>query len=149
MENKTLTVNRRARFDYDILATYEAGIVLTGTEIKALREGRVNLGDAYAKPEGGELWLMNAHISQYSAAGSYFNHEPTRARKLLLHKEQIAELTKEVNEKGLTIIPLRLYIKRHNAKVELGVARGRRNYDKRRAIIDRERDREAREAVRR
>jgi len=149
MAIKTLATNRRARFDYDILDTYEAGLALKGTEIKAIREGRVNLSDAYAKPEDGELWLVNAHISQYSAAGSYFNHDPIRSRKLLLHRDEIVRLTKEVAEKGLTVVPLRLYIKGHRAKVELGVARGRRRYDKRRAIIDRERDREAREAVRR
>jgi SsrA-binding protein len=149
MPTKTVTVNRKARFDYEILETVEAGIVLTGTEIKAIREGRINLGDAYARPDKGELWLVNAHISQYSAAANRDNHEPTRPRKLLLHRDQLADLLSQVGERGLTIVPLRVYIKGHRAKVELGVARGRRQYDKRRAIIDRERDREARDAVRR
>ncbi len=145
---KTLAVNRKARYDYEILDTVEAGLVLAGTEIKAMREGRANLGDGYAKPEGGELWLVNVHIAQYSAGG-LSNHEPTRPRKLLLHKEQITRLSSQVNEKGLTIVPLRLYLKRHRAKVELGVARGRRTYDKRRAIIDRDRRREAQDAIKR
>lgn len=147
-QTKTVTNNRRARFNYDILETVEAGLVLTGTEIKAIREGRVNLSDAYAKPENGELWLVNAHISQYSA-GSRNNHEPTRPRKLLLHKDQMIRLSRQVAERGLTLVPLRLYIKRHVAKVELGVAKGRKLYDKRRAMVDRYREREAQEAIRR
>ncbi len=145
-QEKTITVNRKARHEYDIVETVEAGLVLTGTEIKAIREGRVNLSDAYAKPEGGELWLVNAHISQYSSA-SYNNHEPTRPRKLLLHKDELQRLSRQVAQKGFTIVPLRLYIKRHVAKVELGLARGRRQYDKRQAIIEQEREREARQAV--
>lgn len=143
---RTITVNRKARFDYEILDTVEAGLVLKGTEIKAIREGRVNLSDAYAKPDGGELWLVNAHIAQYSS-GNVANHDPTRPRKLLLHKDEVLGLSRQVAERGLTIVPLKLYLKRHMAKVELGVARGRRQYDKRRAIIDRYREREAREAV--
>jgi SsrA-binding protein len=145
---KTVAVNRKARFEYDILDTFEAGLVLAGTEIKAIREGRANIGDAFAKPESGELWLVNAHIAHYSAGGVN-NHDPDRPRKLLLHRDQIAWLTRQVNEKGLTIVPLMLYLKRHRAKVELGLARGRRRYDKRRAIIERQREREAQEAVRR
>ncbi|MCI0440216.1 MAG: SsrA-binding protein SmpB [Chloroflexi bacterium] len=148
-EDRTITVNRKARFDYDIEDSMEAGLVLTGSEIKAIREGRVNLSDAYAKPENGELWLHNAHISEYSASGPHNNHDPKRPRKLLLHKEQIADLTRHVAEKGRTIVPLKLYITRHVAKVELGLARGRKQYDKRRAIIDREREREAQDAMRR
>ncbi len=143
---KTITVNRRARYEYDILERYEAGIVLTGTEIKAIREGRANLSDGYARPSDGELWLENIHIAQYSAA-NVNNHEPTRPRKLLLHKEEIRELTKGVAQKGLTAVPLRLYLKHGRAKVELGLARGRKHHDKRRAMIEREREREAREAV--
>ena len=144
----TVVNNRRARRNYDVLDSVEAGLVLTGTEIKAIREGRVNLSDAYAKPEGGELWLVNMHIAQYSA-GSRNNHEPTRPRKLLLHKDEIIGLSRQVSERGLTLVPMRLYIRRHRAKVELGVARGRKLYDKRRAMIDREREREAMQAVRR
>ncbi len=145
----TLAVNRKARFDYEILERVEAGLVLKGSEIKAMREGRTSLAEAYAKPEDGELWLFNAHVAQYSAGGQDNNHEPTRPRKLLLHKEQISRLISQVSERGLTLVPLRLYLKRRRAKLELGVARGRRKYDKRRAIMDRERDREARQAMRR
>lgn len=147
-QNGTIVNNRRARRNYDVLDSVEAGLVLTGTEIKAIREGRVNLSDSYGKPEDGEIWLVNMHIAQYSA-GSRNNHEPTRPRKLLLHKDEITRLTRQVSERGLTLVPLRLYIKRHRAKVELAVARGRRQYDKRRAMIEREREREAMQAVRR
>ena len=147
-ENKTIAVNRRARYDYEVTESVEAGLVLTGTEIKAIREGRVSLSDSYGKPENGEMWLVNLHIAQYSA-GSRENHDPTRPRKLLLRKDQITRLTKMVSERGLTLVPLRLYIKKHYAKVELGLGRGRKRYDKRRAIIERDREREARQAVRR
>jgi SsrA-binding protein len=145
---KTLAVNRRARFDYEILDTLEAGIVLLGTEIKAVREGRGNISGSFARQENGEMWLFNAHIAQYSAGGIH-THDPARPRKLLLHKQQLVRLSKQVDERGLTIVPLRLYVKRHRAKLEIGVARGRRRHDKRRAIIDREREKEARAAVRR
>ena len=121
-------------------------MVLTGTEIKSLRANRANIGDAYAKPEDGELWLHNLHISPYDA-GNQANHEPMRPRKLLLHKMQIRRLSRDVSEKGYTLIPLRIYLKRHLAKVELALARGRRRHDKRRAIIDRYREQEAREAI--
>ncbi len=147
-EMKTLAVNRRARFDYEILDTFEAGIVLLGTEIKAVREGRGNISGSFARHDNGEMWLFNAHIAQYSAGGTH-NHDPARPRKLLLHKQQLLRLGKQVDERGLTIVPLRLYIKRHRAKLEIGLARGRRRHDKRRAIIDREREREARAALRR
>ncbi len=143
---RTVTVNRKARHDYEILDTVEAGLVLQGTEIKAIREGHVNLSDAYAKPENGELWLVNAHIAQYSS-GNVANHEPTRPRKLLLHRDQIETMSRQVGERGLTIIPLRLYLRRHVAKVELGLAKGRRQHDKRRALIEKYREREAREAL--
>ena len=145
---KTLAANRRARYTYEILDSVEAGLVLLGTEIKAMREGRANISEAFARPEDGELWLMNAHIAQYSAGGVH-NHEPTRPRKLLLHKDQILRLSRQVAEKGLTLVPLRLYLKGHRAKVELGLAKGRKRYDKRQAIIERERENEAREAIRR
>ncbi|MCH7653922.1 MAG: SsrA-binding protein SmpB [Chloroflexi bacterium] len=147
-EDRTITVNRRARYDYEVMESVEAGLVLTGTEIKAIREGRVSLSDSYGKPENGEMWLVNLHIAQYSA-GSGENHDPTRRRKLLLRKDQITRLTKMVSERGLTLVPLRLYIKKHYAKVELGLGRGRKRYDKRRAIVERDREREARQAVRR
>ena len=143
---RTITTNRKARHDYDILESVEAGIVLTGTEIKSLRANRANIGDAYAKPENGELWLHNLHISAYEAASSD-NHDPTRPRKLLLHKTQIRRLSRDVSEKGLTLVPLRIYLKRHLAKVDLALVKGRRRQDKRRAIIDRYREQEAREAI--
>jgi SsrA-binding protein len=147
-KNNTLAANRRARYDYEILESIEAGLVLLGTEIKAMREGRANISEAFARPDGGELWLMNAHISEYSAGGTH-NHEPTRPRKLLLHKDQISRLSRQVADSGLTLVPLRLYLKGHRAKVELGLARGRKRFDKRRAIVDRERENEARQAIRR
>lgn len=147
-QSGTIVTNRRARRNYDVMDTVEAGLVLTGTEIKAIREGRVNLSDSYGKPENGELWLVNAHIAQYSA-GSRNNHDPTRPRKLLLHKDEIARLSRQVSERGLTLVPMRLYIRHHRAKVELGIARGRKLYDKRRAIIEREREREAQQALKR
>ena len=114
---------------------------LTGTEIKSIRGGRVSLGDAYVRPESGELWLMNAHIARYEAGG-HESHEPTRSRKLLLHRKQIAELTREVQEKGLTLVPLRVYLKDNLAKVEIALARGKKQYDKREATARRETDRE-------
>ena len=146
---RTVSTNRRARFDYEVLDTVEAGLVLTGMEIKSIREGRANLAHAYARPEDGELWLLGAHIAEYSHSGAADSHDPTRPRKLLLHREQIRRLTKQVAERGLTIVPLRLYLKRHLAKVELGLAKGRKRYDKRRAIVEGAREREAREAARR
>lgn len=144
--DRTIVTNRRARYNYDITETVEAGLVLMGTEIKAIREGRVNLSDSYAKPENGELWLVNVHISQYSA-GSRNNHEPTRPRKLLLHKKQMVHLTRQVAERGLTLVPLRLYIRRHVAKVELGVGKGRKLHDKRRILVEKYREQEAQEAI--
>lgn len=144
--NKTITTNRRARHDYEILESFEAGIVLIGAEIKAIREGQAIFSDAYARPDKGELWLHNAHISHYSAATPGTQHDPKRKRKLLMHKAQIRRLTKQVTERGLTIIPLKMYIKSHRAKLELGLAKGKNLHDKRRSIIDRAREREAQEA---
>ena len=137
----TFAANRKARFDYEILDTVEAGLVLVGSEIKAIREGRANISEAFARPEGGELWLMNAHIAHY-AQGGINNHEPNRPRKLLLHRNQLAQLVGSANQKGLTIVILRIYIKGHVAKVELGLARGRRQYDKRKVIARRDSERE-------
>ncbi len=148
VESKTITVNRKAYHDYHILESLEVGIVLTGTEIKSIRAGRVNIRDAYARPEGGELWLFNSHIAAYQA-GSYYNHEPNRPRKLLLHRRQIDELAGMVTQKGLTLVPLKLYIKGGIAKVELGVARGKRLHDKREAMARRETEREIGRALRR
>jgi len=144
--DRTIAVNRKAFHDYEILEKYEAGLMLTGTEIKSVRSGRVDLRDAYARPEGGELWLVNAHIATYDPA-SVHNHDPRRPRKLLLHRKQIDELIANVAQKGLTIVGLRVYIRNHVAKVELGLARGKRQFDKRRAIMDRELDLAARRAM--
>lgn len=140
-DSRTITVNRKAYHDYHIQETLEAGIVLKGSEIKSIREGRVNLGDAYARPENGELWLFNSHIASYDAA-SYNTHEPLRPRKLLLHRKEINTLTGKVVQRGLTLVPLKLYIKHGIAKVQLGVAKGKRLYDKREAIARRAAERE-------
>ncbi len=141
MAIKNISTNRKAYHNYHVGEGIEAGMSLTGTEIKSIRGGRVSLGDAYVRPEGGELWLMNAHIARYEAGG-HESHEPTRSRKLLLHRKQIAELTREVQEKGLTLVPLRVYLKDNLAKVEIALARGKKQYDKREAIARRETDRE-------
>ncbi|MEE9249123.1 MAG: SsrA-binding protein SmpB [Dehalococcoidia bacterium] len=145
---KIIAVNRKARHDYDILETIEGGLVLTGTEIKSIRDGRANIRDAFARPEGGELWLYNAHIAQYSG-GNRYNHEPTRPRKLLLHRDQIDRLTGKVQEKGLSLVPLKLYIKDHRAKVELALAKGRKLYDKRRSIAEKDAERQMQRMMRR
>jgi len=138
---KVIATNRKAYHNYHIGESVEAGIVLTGTEIKSVREGRVVLGDSYVRPQNGELWLVNAHIARYDA-GSYMSHEPTRSRKLLLHKKQIAELASQVAEKGFTLVPTKLYIKDSLAKVEVALAKGKKLYDKREAIARREAERE-------
>lgn len=135
--------NRKAFHDYHILDTYEAGVALLGTEVKAIREGRVNLRDSYASVDRGEAFLHNVNISPYSHRG-YADHEPLRARKLLLHKREILKLTSQVAEKGMTLVPLRMYFKDGRVKVALGVARGKKAYDKRDAIKQRDADREAR-----
>ena len=145
---KTVATNRKAYHNYLIQDSVEAGIVLTGTEIKSIRGGRVSLGDAYVKPEGGELWLLNAHIARYEA-GSYLSHEPTRPRKLLLHRKQIDNLTSKVLEKGLTLVPLKLYIKDGIAKVEVALGKGKKLYDKRETIIRRGAEREIGQALKR
>jgi SsrA-binding protein len=141
MAQKTITVNRKAYHDYHIEESVEAGLVLTGTEIKSIRAGRVNLREAYARSEKGELWLLGAHIAQYPG-GNRYNHEPKRPRKLLLHRRQIAELSGVVMRKGLTIVPLKLYLKNGIAKVELGLARGKKVYDKREALALRDAQRQ-------
>ena len=145
-QNRTIASNRKARFDYEIFDTVEAGLVLFGTEIKSIRAGQVSLSDAYARPENGELWLENAHIATY-ASGNLNNHEPKRRRKLLLHRDQISRLTRQVAERGMTLVPLRLYLHGGYAKIELAVARGKKRFDKRRTIIEREREREASAAI--
>ena len=145
---KVVATNRKAYHNYHIGDSVEAGIALTGTEIKSIRAGRVNLGDAYVRPEGGELWLVNAHIARYEA-GSYLSHEPTRPRKLLLHRKQLDNLASKVQERGLTLVPVRLYIKDSIAKVEVALAKGKRLYDKRESIARRDTDREIERAIKR
>jgi SsrA-binding protein len=138
---KDITVNRKARHEYFILQTYEAGIVLVGTEVKALRQNKANLVDSYAMLQNGEVWLHNANISVYDQ-GNINNHDPVRKRKLLLNKSEIRKLIKAVNEKGNTLIPLRLYFSGGRVKVELAVATGKRQYDKREEIAKRDMNRE-------
>ncbi len=143
---KNICTNRKARHDYQILEKMEAGLVLKGTEVKALREGQANLRDSYAAVEDGELYLHNSHISHYSM-GNRFNHDPTRTRKLLMHAREIKRIYGKVREKGLTLVPLRLYFNdAGRVKVELGLARGRRTFDKRREIAERDAKREMRRA---
>lgn len=137
MDEHTVALNRRARHDYNVEETVEAGLVLTGSEIKSIRAGRANLAEAYARIEKGEAWLIGAHIAPYEQANQ-FNHEPTRTRKLLLHRRQIAELLGKTQTKGYTLIPLRLYIRGGLAKLEIGLGRGRKAYDKRRVIAERD-----------
>jgi SsrA-binding protein len=138
---KVVASNRKARHDFEILETHEAGLVLRGTEVKALREGQVSFKDSYAAIDRGEAWLIGCHIAPYSR-GSDANHDPERRRKLLLHRREIARLLGRVAERGLTLVPLRLYFKDGRAKVEIGLARGRKLHDKRAAIRDRESRRE-------
>jgi len=137
MPDKTVAINRRARHEYALEETLEAGIVLTGTEIKSIRAGRVNLAEAYARIERGEAWLIGAHIAPYEQ-GNRNNHEPTRTRKLLLRRDQIAELIGRTQAKGFTLVPLKLYIRDGMAKLELGVGKGKKAYDKRRTIAERD-----------
>ena len=136
-DETTVALNRRARYDFTIDETFEAGIVLTGTEIKSLRAGKANLSNAYARIERGEAWLVGADIAPFEG-GNRYNHEPKRTRKLLLHRRQIDELLGRAKAKGQTIVPLRLYLTRGKAKVELGLARGKQLHDKRRDIADRD-----------
>ena len=148
MSNKTVAQNRKARHDYFIFDTYECGIALTGTEIKSVRAGNLNLKDSYASFEKGELWLTGVHISPYDK-GTYYNHEPERDRKLLLHKRELIKLKNKIREKGLTLVPLAVYIKDgRRAKVELALARGKTAHDKRDAIADRDAKRDIARAVR-
>jgi SsrA-binding protein len=138
---KVIASNRKARHDYTILDTYEAGIALTGTEVKSLRAGRASLVDAYGQVKDGEIWLYGLHIPEY-AQGTWTNHEPRRTRKLLLHAAEIDKLVGKVKESGLTLVPLSLYFADGWAKVELGLARGKRSYDKRQDMARRDADRE-------
>jgi len=136
-EKKTIVTNRKARYEYEIIDQVEAGLVLVGSEVKSLRAGRANLGDAYGRVIKGEVWIIGMHISPYKEA-TFQNHEPLRDRKLLLHRSEIKKLTRRVEEKGFTLIPLRLYFRKNVAKLELGIVRGKRQYDKKVAIAQKD-----------
>ena len=143
---KNIAENRKAYHDYHILDTFEAGVVLLGTEVKSIREGRVNLRDSFARPEDGELFVHNIHISPYSHRG-YADHEPLRRRKLLLHAHEIRKLIGKSVEKGMTLVPLRMYFKNGRVKIAVGLARGKKAHDKRETIRRRETERETRAAI--
>ena len=144
MENiKVIATNKKAFHDYFILETFEAGIVLKGTEVKSVKQGRINLKDSYAKIKNGEIFLFNTHISPYKH-GNVFNHDPRRTRKLLLNRKEIDRITGKVNEKGLTLVPLKVYLKKGLVKVELGLCKGKKLYDKREEIKRRDMEREIR-----
>jgi len=138
---KLVATNRKAGRDYHLEDRHEAGLVLMGTEIKSIRAGKVDLSDGYVQPRDGELWLVNVHISSYDPAGRY-GHEPDRPRKLLLHRREIDRLVSSIRERGYTIVPVRLYLKGGRAKVEIALARGKRKYDKRQAIVERDAQRD-------
>lgn len=140
---KIVADNRKARFNYEIGETFEAGIALLGSEVKSLRQGRATIAESYAETKGGEIWLVNANIPEYLQAGPFFNHEPKRRRKLLLHKRQIARLAQGIDREGMTIVPLRMYFNdRGRAKIELAIARGKKLHDKRETEKKRDWDRE-------
>jgi len=145
---KVIVTNRQARFEYAILDSAEAGLALTGTEIKSIRAGKVNLREAYGRIEAGEVWLINMHISPYEQASNYFQHDPLRPKKLLLHRRQINRLKAELGQKGLTLVPLRLYLKEGRAKVEIGLAKGKKLYDKRDAMAERDAKRDLQRSLR-
>ena len=140
---KVITTNKKAYHDYNIIETFEAGIVLKGTEVKSVKNGRINLKDSFAKIKNGEVFLFNAHISHYKH-GNVYNHDPVRTRKLLLNRKEIDKLTGKIKEKGFTLIPLKVYIKKGLVKVELGLCKGKKEYDKREAIKRRDLEREQR-----
>ena len=146
LAKENIAENRKAFHDYHILDSWEAGMVLLGTEVKSIREGRVNLRDSFARVEKGEVWLYNVNISSYSHRG-YADHEPLRQRKLLMHRDEIRKLIGKTTEKGMTLVPLRMYFKNGRIKVQIGLARGKKDYDKRETIKRRETERETRAAV--
>ena len=145
--SKILSDNRQARYLYEILETYEAGIQLTGTEVKSIRAGKLNLQDGYALIRNGEAWLINVHISPYTGSGQYFNHEPRRTRKLLLHRQEIRKLIGRVEQQGLTLVPLRMYLKRGLVKVSLGLGKGKKLHDKRENLKRRQDQRDIQRAM--
>ncbi|MBG1267149.1 SsrA-binding protein SmpB [Nostoc sp. WHI] len=144
---KVISDNRQARYLYEILETYEAGIELTGTEVKSIRAGKVNLQDGYALLRNGEAWLINVHISPYTASGQYFNHEPRRTRKLLLHRQELRKLIGKVEQQGLTLIPLKMYLKRGWVKVSIALGKGKKLYDKREDLKRRQDQRDIQRAM--
>lgn len=139
--------NRQARFLYEILETYEAGIELKGTEVKSIREGKANLRDGYALIRNGEAWLLNVHISPHLTTSQYFNHDPRRTRKLLLHKQEIVKLIGKVEQQGLTLVPLKMYLKRGKVKLSIGLAKGKKLHDKREDLKKRQDKREMERAI--
>lgn len=141
MKNNSTISNRKAYFDYEIIDKLEAGIVLTGTEVKSLRYGRANFKDSYARIKNGEVWIVNFHISPYEH-GNIYNHDPLRERKLLLHKQEIKRLTRKTEEGGFTLVPLSLYFKNGKAKIELALAKGKKSHDKRHDIAQRDQNRD-------
>lgn len=146
-KRKIVSTNRKARHDYDLIETFEAGLVLTGSEIKSIRAGHVNLREGYVQVQNDELWLVNTHISSYEQAGIY-GHDPVRPRKLLLHRREISRILSRVQEKGLTIVPTLMYLVRGKAKVEIALARGKKLYDKRADMRTRESQRQIERALR-
>ncbi|RFP54176.1 MAG: SsrA-binding protein SmpB [Limnothrix sp. CACIAM 69d] len=146
---KIVADNRQARYEYEILATYEAGVELKGTEVKSIRAGKVNLRDGFALIRNGEALLLNVHISPHDTTGSYFNHDPRRTRKLLLHKEEIRKLVGQVDQKGLTLVPLRMYLKGGWVKVVIGLARGKKLHDKREDLKRKQDQRDMERALKR
>jgi SsrA-binding protein len=146
---KIVSDNRQARFLYEILETYEAGIELKGTEVKSIRAGKVNLRDAYGLIRNGEAWLINVHISPHESSGEYFNHDPRRTRKLLLHKQQIRKLIGKVEQEGLTLVPLKMYLKRGLVKIDLALGKGKKLHDKREDTKRRDDKREMERAMKR
>lgn len=143
MENiKVVATNRKAKFEYFLVETFEAGISLQGSEIKSIRAGQISLKEAYVQTDGEQAWLMSAHVAPYEQA-SHFNHDPLRPKRLLLHKREIRQLWDSVRQKGMTIIPTQVYLKGGRAKVEIALARGKKTYDKREAIKDRDRARDS------
>jgi SsrA-binding protein len=146
---KIVCDNRQARFLYEILETYEAGIQLAGTEVKSIREGKANLQDGYALIRNGEAWLLNMHISPYTQSSAYFNHEPRRTRKLLLHRKEIRTLVGKVEQEGLTLIPLKMFLKRGLVKVTIGLCRGKKLHDKREDMKRRDDQRDMQRAMKR
>lgn len=148
MNVKIIATNRKASHEYYLLETYEAGLILQGSEIKSIRAGKISIAEAYIQIENGEAWLIESHIAPYEQAGKHFNHEPKRKRKLLLHAKEIAKLQKDVRQKGTTIVPLKVYLKEGRAKLQLALAKGKKLYDKRESIAKRDAQRDAERQIR-